>query len=117
MSREKISFEPNIPQQVALEFKEGKSTPGQFGEQCYYSLTGNRCMYVPPFVAHEITRLDFEPGEIFEICKTVRKEGGRNTTRWIVGFVDQGNPGSPHGELAVPNRPERPKPQAQAPTP
>jgi hypothetical protein len=108
MPREKIIFQANLPQTVVLEYTEGKFTEGQFGDQYYYSLVGNRCMYVPPVVYKQILDLEVKPGEPFEICKTVVKEGRSSVTRWIVGFPGQPN-GSPHGQVAVPKlkEPER----------
>src|ERR1017187_8733975 len=34
---EKVTFTPNVPQQVALRFPDGKLTEGRFGDQMFYT--------------------------------------------------------------------------------
>lgn len=111
--RDIVRFQANIPAQVTLEYATGKLCTGtedgkghRRPDQYYYSLTGNRAMYVEPVVEHQIRQLGIQPGEEFEICKRDIKEGRAHKISWHVGFQGQPN-GSPHGELAVPKLVER----------
>lgn len=82
--REVVRFETNIPVEMALEYAEGKPVEGRYGDQMYYSLEDNRCMYVELDVARQITQLRIEPGDAFTICKRERKEGRKRSIAWEV---------------------------------
>lgn len=90
--RDKVEFIANVPVEVALEYTEGKLCDNtRYGDQYYYSLVGNRSMYVPPIVARQINELEVQRGELITIVKSVTKEPiqegarkSRDVTRWIV---------------------------------
>lgn len=71
MSLEKIQFPPNVAQQVALKFPEGKIVEGRFGDQVYFTLADppESCMYVDMGVAEMVNRLQLRRGEPVVICK------------------------------------------------
>jgi hypothetical protein len=81
--REKIKFEPNVPETVTLQYKEGKTVDGRFGQQVMFSLENNLVMYLDLAVAQKINMLEPAPGESFCICK--RWNGDRKQqVRWDV---------------------------------
>jgi hypothetical protein len=69
MPFEKIIFTPNVTQQVALKFADGRVVEGRFGDQMYYTLTDGRAMYLDMGVAAKINGLEPAVGELFNICK------------------------------------------------
>jgi hypothetical protein len=104
--RDPIRFQANIPEIVAFESPGTLSTTGRPAGQYQYFCTSNRIMWVEPVVHAEIIRLGVNPGEEFEICKTVRKEGRSVNQGWHVGW-----PGANNGQLAVPKLPPRAAPE------
>ena len=54
---EKVTFKPNVPQQVALKYAQGRMISGRWGEQMLYTLTDERQMYVSMEVAAKINLL------------------------------------------------------------
>ncbi len=81
--RDKIAFEPNIPVQVTLQFKEGKIVEGRFGDQVMYSLQGNKIMFLDLAVSQQVNMLEPEVGESFLICKRPGQKGVARA-RWDV---------------------------------
>jgi hypothetical protein len=66
---EKITFQPNVIETVALKFPDGKTVEGRFGDQMFYTTTDNRAMYLDMDVAAKINMLGVQKGEQFSICK------------------------------------------------
>lgn len=66
---EKVTFTPNVPQQVALRFPDGKLVEGRFGDQVLFTLVDGRAMYLDTAVAAKINQLGIQKGERFHICK------------------------------------------------
>jgi hypothetical protein len=80
-----VQFSPNIPQQIALEFSEGKPVDGKYGPQVLFSLADGRVMFVTPELARSIMNLEVKPGEAFSICRYWNGARGRGSiTRWNV---------------------------------
>ena len=104
-----VHFEPNVPQEVALRFPDGKRVMGRFGPQILFTLEQpfNGQIYVPENVAQKISELGVNPGERMLICKATA-DGKR--IEWRVERAP--NPPNAHGELAVPRIP----PQASGET-
>jgi hypothetical protein len=80
-----LRFEMNVPAEVALKCTgPGKSIEGRYGNRVMYTLTDDRLMYVAPIVASRITDLGLHPGEPFQICKQLKKQGQRRLIEWKV---------------------------------
>lgn len=73
MPLEKIKFEYNEPVAVTLRHPAGKIVSGRFGEQVYFSLADNRCMYLELDTAQKINMLEPQAGETVVICKRSSK--------------------------------------------
>ena len=71
MPLEKLSITPNVPQQIALKFPEGKIVEGRFGNQVFYTLAHppNTCLYLDLGPAEKVNSLEPGRGELFNICK------------------------------------------------
>lgn len=67
--RQKVTFLPNVPQQIALKWPDGKIVSGNYGDQMMYSLTDGRVMFLDLDVAQKISHLEVRAGETFGICK------------------------------------------------
>lgn len=81
--RDKVTFEPNMPQTVTLQYQEGKLVDGRFGQQVMFSLEGNKLMYLDLGVAQKINMLEPAVGESFVICKRWNGQKGQ-PVRWDV---------------------------------
>jgi hypothetical protein len=66
---EKVTFTPNVPQQVALRFPDGKLTEGRFGDQMFYTTSTGKAMYLGLDVAQKLNLLGVQKNEPFWICK------------------------------------------------
>ena len=66
---EKLTLTPNVPQQIALKFPDGKLVEGRYGDQVMYSLTNGQVMYLDTDVAAKINLLELRKNEPFMICK------------------------------------------------
>jgi hypothetical protein len=84
MPKEKVDFPTNTAICVALAYAEGKKVEGRYGDQYYFTLADDRCMYVPPVVAEQIAQLAIRPGQEFTITKAERKNGTRRYIEWLV---------------------------------
>ncbi len=81
--RDKLTFEPNMPQTVTLQYREGKLVDGRFGQQVMFSLEGNQVMYLDLAIAQKINMLEPAVGESFVICKRWNGQKGQ-PVRWDV---------------------------------
>lgn len=75
--REKVTFPPNVPQQIAVKWPDGKIVSGQFGDQVMYSVTDGRVMFLDMDVAAKINMLEVQPNEPFSICKRWNGQKGQ----------------------------------------
>ena len=66
---EKLTLTPNVPQQIALKFPDGKLVEGRYGDQMMYSLTNGQVMYLDTDIAAKINFLELRKNEPFMICK------------------------------------------------
>lgn len=71
MQREKVEFQPNVPEALILRFDEGKLITNNFGESYMYSLDDDRVAFVPPVVEAQRKDLGIGKGEPFEVLKKV----------------------------------------------
>jgi len=80
-----IHFEMNVPAELALkDAGPGKPIEGRYGNRVMYTLADNRVIYVAPIVAHRISELGIQPGELFQVCKQVRRQGTQRLIEWQV---------------------------------
>lgn len=84
--REKVTFEINVPQVLALDpqFPKGKPVEGRYGDQVMFYLTQNRVAYLEPEVAEQIQALNIQPGEEFVVVKRQVRDGNRRWLEWKV---------------------------------
>lgn len=105
---EKISFQTNLPVELALQYLEGKPVDSQFGGvQHLYSTTDNRVFFVSEMVgniiADQLKKLGVQKGESVEICKAEVTQGrGRKGIQWIVKKVGFTPGEQPDGTFVVP---------------
>lgn len=96
---EKVTFKPNVPQQVALKYAQGRMISGRWGEQVLYTLTDERQMYVPTEVAAQINLLGVNVHEPFCICK--RWDGQRGQLpRWDVWLTPRAEQARASAEMS-----------------
>ena len=80
-----LRFEMNVPTEVALkDAGQGKPIEGRYGNRVMYTLADDRVMYVAPIVASRISDLGIQPGELFHVCKQVKKQGTKRLIEWQV---------------------------------
>ena len=82
--RPKVSFESNVPVELAIHWAEGKIVAGRFGEQVMYSCDcpAGSVMFLDMAVSQKINMLEIQPSERFFICK--RPKNGSVPGRWDV---------------------------------
>jgi hypothetical protein len=81
---DKVTFQTNVPVEVALKYGDGKDVNGQYGDQVLYTLMDGRVMYVPPIVRKQIEDLGIGRGDLFTVTKAEKKNGARRTIEWQV---------------------------------
>jgi hypothetical protein len=84
---EKLTLTPNVPQQIALKFPDGKLVEGRFGDQMMYSLVNNQVMYLDTDVAAKINALELRKNEPFWICKRWTGKKG-DQIQWDIYRLD-----------------------------
>jgi hypothetical protein len=88
-----LRFEMNVPVKVALKDDcLGKTFEGRYGNRVMYGLADDRVMYVAPIVARRISELGIQPGEVFLVCKQVKKQGQRRLIDWQVQRLQETAP-------------------------
>jgi hypothetical protein len=83
--REKVTFEPNVPRIIALEYNDGTPTTSQKSglEQWQYFLGGHCIMWADPDLREAILRTGAKAGDSVCITKRANKRGAR----WEVQLV------------------------------
>ncbi len=84
---DKLLLTPNVPQQIALKFPDGKLVEGRFGDQMMYSLVNNQVMYLDTDVAAKINALELRKNEPFWICKRWTGKKG-DQIQWDIYRLD-----------------------------
>jgi hypothetical protein len=114
--REKVTFDPNVPVPVTLEFDRGKEVnSARGGSQFQYFLADEKIMYVDPEVAEKIAASGAKAGDTLEICRRTRRIGQQTRTEWeVVHLLDE--PDYAHHEKAATQAPTRQAPRS-APAP
>jgi hypothetical protein len=131
---EKVQFQTNIGERVALKYATGVPKPASqegYQDQVLFTLCDGRVMYLPVFAADLITRVHgMQPGEDFVLGKYEVKEGQRKFVRWRVDAIGYPQTDAPpdtpmeanlrrSAEIANARKPGAPVewPQAVAPPP
>lgn len=82
---DKVQFETNVPQSLALKYASGKRVESRYNEyEVYYSTTDGRALYASPALDQKIVEFQPEAGVPFQICKREVKEGQRKRIEWQV---------------------------------
>ena len=117
MNMDKIKFQTNIAQQIALRGSKdpeteqfsilGKLVHGNFGDQLQFYTNDNRTFYLDTTVGEiindQLTKLKVKPGEPIDICKAeVTIGNGRKGIRWQVSKVGEPMGNQPDGTFVVP---------------
>src|SRR5260370_38322578 len=80
-----LRFEMSVPAEVTLKYAgPGKPIEGRYGNRVMYTLADDRVMYVAPIVASRISDLGLQPGEVFHVCKQVKRQGTKRLIDWQV---------------------------------
>lgn len=78
---DKLVLTPNVPEQIALKFKDGKLSEGRYGDQMFYTLVDGRGWYAELDTAAKINLLELRPREPFNVC--LRWTGKKNDLRIV----------------------------------
>jgi len=108
---EKIQFQTNVSQELALKFTEGKECQSNFGPaQWMFTTCDDRVFFVAEKVAQKIHGLHLRPGECFDMCKAeVPYSNGRKGIEWQISRVGEPMGEQPNGTFVVPTpRPNGP---------
>jgi len=97
-STDRVQFEPNVPQVIALQFSEGKEIESQFPKadgspnyQVLFTLTDGRRCFLPQIAAQRIKEAGIAARVPFELCR--RQKG--SATRWEVKTQNDEAAGGP----------------------
>lgn len=108
---DKITFQTNIPVELALQYLEGKPLDSQFGGvQHLFSTIDNRVFFVSErvgnIISDQIKKLGVQKGEQIQICKAeVTQSRGRKGIQWIVRKAGCTAGEQPDGTFVVPAAP------------
>jgi hypothetical protein len=103
---EYLKFKTNVPEVIALKFKDGLPTKSQIddADQVMFTLVDGRRMYLNPYVAQLIAEKGIAPNRTFSIGKfEVKNGGGQKAIQWKVEPVTGGQVS--REELATPPAP------------
>ena len=111
-SMDKITFETNVPQTIALKFAAGKRVESRYNDyEMFYTLTDGRVMYATPALADKIAALEPQPGDCITITKAEVRDGNRKRIEWRVVAADTAPPAQ------KPAQEPAPAPRAVVPAP
>jgi hypothetical protein len=87
---EKIQFETNIPQEVALKMVHGKEQPSRFGPpELMFITTDERVLFLPREAGEAIHVLRPAVGDRVRICRMeIPQPGRRKEVQWSVSKVE-----------------------------
>ena len=112
---EKVTFQTNVPESVALKYANGKRVESRYNDyEVYYSLTDGRALYATPALDAKITALAPAAGEVFTICKAEIREGNRKRIEWQVSPAEAS---SQEAEVRTPATPAPAVPRTVTPAP
>jgi hypothetical protein len=116
---EKVQWEVNIAQTVALKYADGKRVESRYNEyETMFSLIDGRVLYASPALSEKIAALEPAAGEEFTICKREIRDGQRKRIEWQVGPVAEDRSQEPEDRRPAPPAPVGPRPvPAKAPAP
>jgi hypothetical protein len=98
---DKVQFQTNVPQTLALKFASGKRVESRYNDyEVFYTLTDDRALYAPPALADKIDALGLAAGQPFSVCKREMRQGNKRLIEWQVMLVDQ--PGQTAARQAAP---------------
>ncbi|MGH9667431.1 MAG: hypothetical protein ACRD9L_23660 [Bryobacteraceae bacterium] len=87
---EKIQFQTNVPQTIALKYANGKRIESRYNEyEVYYSVIDSPPLIASPVLADKIAAFEPEPGVPFSVCKREIKDGNKKRIEWQVLPVKQ----------------------------
>jgi hypothetical protein len=90
---DKISFQTNVPQTIALKYANGKRVESRYNEyEVYYTTTDGRALYATPALDARLTAFEPEANVPFSVCKVEMKEGNNKRIEWQVLPVKQQQP-------------------------
>lgn len=107
---EKVKFQTNIPEIVALQYAQGKAVESPYtGDQVMFTLVDGRVMYLPPFVADKIHGAGIPARQPFAIVKREVTHGNRRSVEYQIETHNSPNPqgapsvkeNAPHKETAT----------------
>jgi hypothetical protein len=86
---DKVTFQTNIPVEVALKYSEPKEVTSQFRDQPDYlfTLVDGRIMFLPRAASDKVLNLGVAPGEPIQVARVERVEGRRKIQDWEVKRV------------------------------
>ena len=113
---DKIQFQINVPESVALKYANGKRVESRYNDyEVYYSLADGRALYATPALDAKITALGPVAGEVFRICKAEIREGNRKRIEWQVSPSEtQEAPQEPAAAAAPTPAAATPRPESVA---
>jgi hypothetical protein len=115
---DKVTFQTNITQEIALAFAEPKEVQSTFspdGRQFMFSLTDGRVMFLNTSVAERVKSLNLQPKEPFEMCRQEKVEGNRKRVEWHIAKVGVAEE-APAVQASAPASGNHQVAQAQPPT-
>jgi hypothetical protein len=104
MNRDKITFSPNLPVIVKLDFNPpNEPRPGKFGDQYMYTVNDDAgIMFLDPAAHQLVVATGAKAGDEVAITKAVRTDGGKRFTEWQVARVDDQTEQQPPGAPVAP---------------
>jgi hypothetical protein len=82
---DKVTFETNTPQTIALKYATGKRVESRYNEyEVYYTTADGRALYASPALDQQIVAFHPEAGVPFSIVKREVKDGNRKRIEWQV---------------------------------
>lgn len=105
---EKLQFQTNIPETIALKFARGKQCQSDYGDgvQFMYSTTDGRIIFASPALNAKIEALEANARTPITICKTEKRNEGKVYTEWAVSRPEQA-PRTPAPEPSGANQDSR----------
>jgi hypothetical protein len=87
--REKVQFQPNIPEVLQLTSDDGRLVEGRYGDQYMYTFADGRIAWLDPAVRDLILKSGARAGDEVAICKRETRAGNKRSVRWAVEKVEE----------------------------